>query len=88
MYLDIIIYNDNPLIYIIINSNQIRAMVTALDDVVGNITRCLKDQKMYKNTIIIFSSDNGGIKQNKEGNWPLKGHYIILILQIRGHFQK
>ena len=76
------IYNDNPLIFIIINSNQIRAMVTALDDVVGNITRCLKDQKMYNNTIIIFSSDNGGIKQNKEGNWPLKGHYIKLILQI------
>ena len=57
-------------------------MVTALDDVVGNITRCLKDQKMYNNTIIIFSSDNGGIKQNKEGNWPLKGDYIKLILQI------
>ena len=62
-------------------------MVTALDDVVGNITRCLKDQKMYKNTIIIFSSDNGGIKQNKEGNWPLKGLYIKLILQIHGNFK-
>ena len=63
-------------------------MVTALDDVVGNITRSLKDQKMYKNTIIIFSSDNGGIKQNKEGNWPLKGHYIQLILTDTWTFYK
>ena len=63
-------------------------MVTALDDVVGNITKCLKDQQMYKNTIIIFSSDNGGIKQNKEGNWPLKGDYIKLILQIFWHLKQ
>ena len=49
-------------------------MVTALDDVVGNITKALKDLGMYKNTIIIFTSDNGGVaKSDKSGNKPLKG---------------
>ena len=49
-------------------------MVTALDDVVGNVTKSLKDLGMYEDTIIIFSSDNGGIKENRKGNLPLKGN--------------
>ena len=48
-------------------------MVTALDDVVGNLTKQLRKTGMYENTIIIFSSDNGGTKENKNGNLPLKG---------------
>lgn len=49
-------------------------MVTALDDVVGNITKTLKDIGVYQNTIIIFTSDNGGAeKSDKRGNKPLKG---------------
>ena len=53
-------------------------MVTALDDVVGNITKTLKDLGMYKNTIIIFTSDNGGVaKFDKSGNKPLKGKHLF-----------
>ena len=49
-------------------------MVTALDDVVGNITKTLKDIGVYQNTIIIFTSDNGGAENSdKRGNKPLKG---------------
>ena len=48
-------------------------MVTCLDDAVGNLTKTLKDLGMYENTIIIFSSDNGGATDIKDGNEPLKG---------------
>ena len=48
-------------------------MVTALDDVVGNLTQKLKDVGMYENTILIFSSDNGG-ERGLFGNRPLKGN--------------
>ena len=49
-------------------------MVTALDDVVGNMVKQLKDVGMYERTVIIFSSDNGGIKENRQANLPLKGN--------------
>jgi arylsulfatase A-like enzyme len=54
-------------------------MVTALDDVVGNVTKSLKDLGMYKDTIIIFTSDNGGIKESRKGNLPLKGNLHELM---------
>ena len=47
-------------------------MITALDDVVGNVTQKLKDVGIYENTIIVSSSDNGGIF-GFGGNKPLKG---------------
>ena len=56
---------------------QLHAMVTALDDVVGNMTEQLIDVGMYENTVIIFSSDNGGIRQNHLANFPLKGMIIV-----------
>ncbi len=47
------------------------AMVSALDDAVGNITQTLHDQGMLSNSIIIFSSDNGG--KSTSSNYPLRG---------------
>ena len=47
-------------------------MITAMDDVVGNLTQKLKEVGMYDNTVIVFSSDNGGMQQ-LFGNLPLKG---------------
>ena len=35
-------------------------MVAAADDLFGNMTRALRSKRMYKNTLIIMSSDNGG----------------------------
>ena len=49
-------------------------MIAALDDSVGNIISTLKTRGMYDNTIIVFSSDNGG--QPSSGgasNVPLRG---------------
>ena len=52
-------------------------MVTALDDIVGNLTKTLKDLRMYDSTIIVFSSDNGGSILDRRGNKPLKGSHIL-----------
>ena len=45
--------------------------VTALDYAVGDIIEALKTEDMFDNTVILFSSDNGGAgdKYNK----PLRG---------------
>ena len=52
------------------------AMLSALDDSVGNITSTLKKRGMLENTIIAFSTDNGGaahgVNGNSACNWPLR----------------
>ena len=44
----------------------------ALDESVGNIIKTLKKNKMYKDSLIIFSTDNGGSSRNFS-NYPLRG---------------
>ncbi len=44
------------------------SMVKALDDNIGRVFQSLKDQGLYDNTVIIFTSDNGGLS-TAEG-WP------------------
>ena len=56
-------------------------MVTALDEVVGNLTQKLKDVGIYQSTIIVFSSDNGGIF-GFGGNKPLKGNEFLYCYYI------
>ena len=49
-------------------------MVTAMDDVLKNLVEELKIQDMYENSIIIFSSDNGGLTgRGGASNEPLRG---------------
>ena len=73
------------------------AMVEHMDDAVGRILQALKDNGVYENTIIIFTSDNGGLvgrwKQKVTNNTPLrngKGHMyeggvrVPLIIRIPG----
>ena len=52
-------------------------LAAALDDGIGNVTQALKDEGLYDNTILIFSSDNGGPTDGNEGtqsnNYPLRG---------------
>jgi len=52
------------------------AMVSALDDAVGNVTKALHRCGMLNNTIIVFSTDNGGPSAgfdfNFASNWPLR----------------
>ena len=51
-------------------------MVAALDDSVGAVVKTLKDNGMYDNTIILFTTDNGGpangFDANAANNFPLR----------------
>ena len=49
------------------------AMVSAVDDGVGQILKTLKKSGIEENTIVVFLSDNGGAKNNGSNNRPLRG---------------
>lgn len=57
------------------------AMVTRMDGYVGQILDLLEEQGMAENTLVIFTSDNGGQEDGAgvdleffNGNWPLRGY--------------
>ncbi|XP_066583851.1 arylsulfatase B-like [Prorops nasuta] len=53
------------------------AMVSKLDESVGKVVDALHKNRMLQNSMIIFSSDNGGpaagFNLNAASNWPLRG---------------
>merc|ERR1719167_706058 len=49
-----------------------QAQTTALDEAVGDIVDYLKENDLWDNTLIVFSSDNGG-QYNRHDNSPLRG---------------
>ena len=62
------------------------AMVSALDESVGEIVSALRRADILNNTIIIFTTDNGGAVGSTHGegmndsfgsNWPLRGITLI-----------
>lgn len=58
-------------------SNHLRrhysAMLSCLDNGVGQVVEELKKCELYKNSVLIYSSDNGGQPLSGASNWPLKG---------------
>ena len=46
------------------------AMLESLDDGVGRIIQTLKEQGLLENTLIVFTSDNGGLGMNEQGPTP------------------
>eukprot|EP01063_Lacrimia_lanifica_P025760 TRINITY_DN3371_c0_g1_i2.p1 TRINITY_DN3371_c0_g1~~TRINITY_DN3371_c0_g1_i2.p1 ORF type:complete len:532 (+),score=153.21 TRINITY_DN3371_c0_g1_i2:95-1690(+) len=55
---------------------QIRAMIADVDRWVGALVAALKKKEMYDNTLIVWTSDNGGMWKPKTGggnNFPLRG---------------
>ncbi|OCT97139.1 arylsulfatase J [Xenopus laevis] len=55
------------------NRRRYAAMLSCLDDAVNNVTTALKKYGFYDNSVIIYSSDNGGQPMAGGNNWPLRG---------------
>lgn len=53
------------------------AMLSKLDTSVGEVMKALQSSGMLKNSIIVFTTDNGGpaagFNLNAASNWPLRG---------------
>ncbi|HTE87939.1 MAG TPA: sulfatase-like hydrolase/transferase, partial [Terriglobales bacterium] len=50
------------------------AMITALDDGVGQVLQTLQAQNLLNNTLIFFLSDNGAPQKTFTRNFPLRGY--------------
>jgi arylsulfatase A-like enzyme len=56
------------------NRRAYAAMISVIDDEVGNVLAALDEKKMRENTLIIFQSDNGGVKSAMfSGDTPVQG---------------
>ncbi len=53
------------------------AMVEAMDEAVGKVLKAIDDNGLRNNTVVVFTSDNGGLASKQEGaptsNLPLRG---------------
>merc|ERR1719242_351317 len=50
-----------------------QAQTTTLDDSIGAVVGYLKENEMWEDTLVVFSSDNGG-DYNRGDNYPLRGY--------------
>jgi arylsulfatase A-like enzyme len=48
-------------------------MVSAMDEAVGNVTAALRKKGMLDDTLVFFTTDNGGLPTKAGNNWPLRG---------------
>ena len=54
-----------------------QTMVRHMDEGIGRILSCLKKYKLDRNTIVVFTSDNGG--ERYSDTWPLVGKKMDLL---------
>lgn len=56
---------------------DVSAVLSKLDDSVGEVVEALREKKMLENSIIVFTTDNGGpaagFNINAASNYPLRG---------------
>ncbi|XP_043492499.1 arylsulfatase J [Polistes fuscatus] len=59
------------------NRRRFAGMLSKLDQSVGHVVKALQKTDLLKNSVIIFSTDNGGpasgFNMNAASNWPLRG---------------
>ncbi|XP_062376334.1 arylsulfatase I [Sardina pilchardus] len=49
------------------------AMLSGVDEAVGEVVRQLRASGLYRNSVLVYSSDNGGQPLSGGCNWPLRG---------------
>jgi len=49
------------------------SMILLTDDVVGNVMTALREQGLYEDTLVIFTTDNGGETARGASNYPFRG---------------
>ncbi|XP_010890608.3 arylsulfatase I isoform X1 [Esox lucius] len=49
------------------------AMLSCVDEAVGELVQELKTRDLYQNSVLVYSSDNGGQPLSGGCNWPLRG---------------
>lgn len=52
---------------------QYAAMLSCVDEAVGEVVQELRDRGLYRHSVLIYSSDNGGQPLSGGSNWPLRG---------------
>ena len=60
-------------------------MVTALDAALGRIVNTLEETKMMNNTLIVFTTDNGGNVLSGGNNYPLRGGKVLDLTYNLSH---
>ncbi len=55
------------------NRRKLAAMALSMDRGIGRVMEMLKSKGLDKNTIIVFSNDNGGPNGTHTSNYPLRG---------------
>ncbi|XP_067001721.2 arylsulfatase B [Anabrus simplex] len=59
------------------NRRRFAGVLSKLDESVGKVVEALSQMRMLENSVVVFSTDNGGpaegFNQNAASNWPLRG---------------
>lgn len=67
------------------NRRKFAGMVSCLDEAIGNVTNTMKELGMWDETLLIFTTDNGGpvhtFSAIGSSNWPLR--YVRECLSIQ-----